>query len=313
MKIPKSLVGYTGFVGSNLLKQTRFNKLYNSKNILESFNTKPELLVYAGLRAEKFLANKEPKKDFANVLEAIENVKKINPKKIILISTIDVYKTPINVDEDSIIETKDLHPYGLNRYQFEQWVENNFKSHLIVHLPGLYGENIKKNFIYDLINTVPSMIAESKFLELSQKDNLINKYYFKQNNGFYKLTEINNIEKDILKQYFEKVGFSSLNFTDSRGIFQFYNLSHLWNHIEISLNNGIKRLNIATEPVPVDELFKYVKNTDFVNKIMDKPPKYDFRTKHYKLFNGKNGYIYNKKYILEDIKRFVQKNESQNS
>ena len=46
--------------------------------------------------------------------------KKINPKEIILISTIDVYKNPINVDEDSEIISQDLEAYGKNRYGAEQ-------------------------------------------------------------------------------------------------------------------------------------------------------------------------------------------------
>ena len=56
----KTLVGYTGFVGSNLASSTDFDGLYNSKNIEDAFKTKPDLLVYSGVRAEKFLANKEP-------------------------------------------------------------------------------------------------------------------------------------------------------------------------------------------------------------------------------------------------------------
>ena len=48
----KALVGYTGFVGSNIYAATDFDAVYNSKNIEESFGTNPDLLVYAGLRAE---------------------------------------------------------------------------------------------------------------------------------------------------------------------------------------------------------------------------------------------------------------------
>lgn len=67
-----SLVGYTGFVGSNLAGSFKFDNLYNSKNIGEAFESNPDLLVYAGIRAEKFLANKFPEKD----MEIIENAKK---------------------------------------------------------------------------------------------------------------------------------------------------------------------------------------------------------------------------------------------
>ena len=57
-----ALVGYTGFVGSNLYTQGKFDCVYNSKNITEAFETYPDLLVYAGLRAEKYLANQAPEK-----------------------------------------------------------------------------------------------------------------------------------------------------------------------------------------------------------------------------------------------------------
>ena len=44
----KALVGYTGFVGSNIYTSGEFDAVYNSKNIEEAFGTKPDLLVYAG-------------------------------------------------------------------------------------------------------------------------------------------------------------------------------------------------------------------------------------------------------------------------
>lgn len=305
----KVLVGYSGFVGSNLCSKEKFDGLYDSKNVQEAYGSNPDILVYSGVPAQKFMANKFPEEDFKIIEGAIENIKKINPKKIVLISTIDVYKEPINVDEDTEIITEDLQPYGKNRYCLEQWVKENFEDYLIVHLPGLYGKNIKKNFIYDLINVIPSMLKEEKYVELVNKNNFIEKYYINQDNGFYKLTDINEEEKVELKKYFNEIGFSALNFTDSRGKFQFYNLGFLWGHIEKALENGIKILNLATEPVQVSEIYEYIKNEKFVNEITNNIPNYNYKTKYDYLFNGKDGYILDKKFILEDIKKFVLENK----
>ena len=74
----KILVGHTGFVGSNLAESHAFDLCFNSKNISEAFGSNPDVLVYSGVRAEKFLANKEPEKDFEIILESIENIKKID-------------------------------------------------------------------------------------------------------------------------------------------------------------------------------------------------------------------------------------------
>lgn len=305
----KILVGYSGFVGSNLCSKEQFDGLYDAKNVEQSYGTNPEILVYSGVPAQKFMANKFPEEDFKVIEGAIENIKKINPKKIVLISTIDVYKEPIDVDEDFEISTEDLQPYGKNRYYLEQWIKENFEDYLIVHLPGLYGKNIKKNFIYDLINVIPSMLKEEKYLELININNFIEKYYENQENGFYKLIEVNEEEKKELKNYFNKIGFSALNFTDSRGKFQFYNLGFLWGHIEKALENNIKVLNLATEPVEVSEIYEYIKNEKFVNEITNNIPNYNYKTKYDYLFSGKNGYIFDKEFILEDIKRFIEGNK----
>jgi hypothetical protein len=300
-----SLVGYTGFVGSNLVKALNFDFLYNSKNIRDAFGTKPDLLVYSGIRAEKFLANNDPDKDYQHIQDAFHNICKIDPKKIVLISTVDVYKTPVDVDESSNIETEGLHPYGMNRYLLEQMVLKSGIKALIVRLPGLYGENIKKNFIYDLIHIVPSMLNEQKFLELMQKNIFIKDYYIRNENGFYKCKQLSKQEFSIVKQYFEHIGYNALNFTDSRGVFQFYNLFYLWNHIQIALNHDIRILNIVTEPMSVGELYKYIKKTDFIN-LLDRPvPKYNVRSMYSRFLSQNDEYVFNKDFMLKDINEFV--------
>lgn len=301
-----SLVGYTGFVGSNLHNARQFDNVYNSGNIKMAYGTEPDLLVYSGLRAEKYMANQYPEKDFQAILEAIENIKAINPKKLVLISTIDVYNDPFNVDENTPIQEETLEPYGLNRYYLEKWVMKNYNEYLIVRLPGLYGLNLKKNFIYDFINIIPFMLTENKYTELLEKDLSLNQYYDKLDNGFYKCNVNNEKDKKILRTIFQKIGFSALNFTDSRGVFQFYNLKYLWGHIEKALERKIKVLNLAVEPVQINEIYRYITGNNFQNEILNKKiPNYNFKTIHKELC-VKNGYLFEKEFVLEDIKRFVE-------
>jgi hypothetical protein len=302
----RSLVGYTGFVGSNLASQARFDGLYNSSNISRAFGTKPDFLVYAGVRAEKYLANNDPAKDRALIDEAINNIQKIGPRTLVLISTIDVYENPVGVDEDTEIETQNLHPYGLNRYLLEKWVEEAMDSFLIVRLPGLYGKNIKKNFIFDMMNIIPSNLATAKFNELYQRNNSIAAYYSRQDNGFYRCKDLGEAEKLQARTYFENIGFSALNFTDSRAIFQFYSLAYLWGHVQIALAGGIRKLNIATEPVSAAELYQFMRGAPFTNELPRAVSHYDFRTKHSSLFNGAHGYIFDKTSVLRDVKRFFE-------
>ena len=299
------LVGYTGFVGSNIYAAGKIDAAYNSKNIQEAYGTCPYLLIYAGLRAEKYLANNAPEKDMELIRQAEENITKINPKKLVLISTIDVFKVPKNVDENSVIDTENLHPYGYNRYQLELWVRENYPDALIIRLPGLFGKNIKKNFIYDYINVIPFMLKETKFDELAAKDPELKKYYQLQDNGFYKVN-VSDDEREGLKNRFRALGFSALNFTDSRSVYQFYNLGRLWNDIQTALNAGITLWHPATEPVSAGEVYEYLTGEKFVNELGGVPADYDYKTIHAELFNGENGYIELKNSIMSSIRGFVK-------
>jgi hypothetical protein len=132
-------------------------------------------------------------------------------------------------------------------------------------------------------------------------------YYYKSENGYYKCKQLNHEEHCLLKQHFENVGFSALNFTDSRGSFQFYNLSYLWDHMQIILEHDIDLINIVTEPVTAEEVYKSVRKSQFIN-ILDKPvPAYDVRSKYVTLFTNNSSYIFNKDFILRDINNFVSK------
>jgi hypothetical protein len=270
-----------------------------------SFGKNPDLLVYAGVPSTMYLANEDAEADLRIIKNAIDNIKKITPKKLVLISSITVYNNPIGAEEDTEINIDELPTYGANRRYLEKWVEENLEDYLIVRLPALYGMNIKKNFIYDYINFIPAMLTEAKFCELRAKDNIISAYYVLQANGYYKCKEMKGEEKKHLKQYFEKTGFSALSLTDSRSKYQFYPLDMLWRHIEMALKLGIKVFNPATEPVSVEELYGFLSGRLFINHINKKPFDYDYRTKYAEKFGGRNGYILTKKEVMTDIRNFI--------
>jgi hypothetical protein len=304
----KTLVGYTGFVGSNLDLQAAFNKKYNSSNINDAFSGEHDLVVYSGVRAEKFLANMEPENDLRHIMQAIENIQKMKFKKLVLISTVDVYKDTVGVDENTQIDMEGLQPYGKNRYQLEKWVIENVRDYYILRLPGLFGRNIKKNFIFDMINIIPSMLKEEKFIEL-QKICPLNMYefYLKQENGFYRLNSLDEKSGLKLKAFFESCGFNALSFTDSRSTFQFYNLKHLWKHIDIALENDIRLMCLATEPISAGELYCHIFSKEFKNEFAKTPASYDMRTIYSGLFDGKNGYISDKNSVMDEIREFVNR------
>ncbi|SIN79718.1 pyridine nucleotide transhydrogenase [Salinivibrio sp. ES.052] len=148
----RALIGYTGFVGQTLIKQTAFTDFYRSTNISDIKGRRFDTIVCSGAPAVKWLANKEPEKDSQSIDLLIDCLKQVRCKKIILISTVDVFGDANGVDENTQVETQDLHPYGFNRYRLESFVRDNFDDHLIIRLPGLVGPRLKKNVIYDFLN-----------------------------------------------------------------------------------------------------------------------------------------------------------------
>ncbi|TAM60808.1 pyridine nucleotide transhydrogenase [Rhodanobacter denitrificans] len=147
-----ALVGFSGFVGGTLLKQAAFEALYRSTNIGDIRDKEFETLVCAGASAKKWVANQDPEADWKGIAQLTDHLGSIRCKRFVLISTVDVFESPIGVDEGSTVEESGLHAYGSHRRWLEKFVESHFPEHLIVRLPGLVGPGLQKNVIFDFLN-----------------------------------------------------------------------------------------------------------------------------------------------------------------
>ena len=304
------LVGYTGFVGQNLNAQHKFTHVYNSKNIMDAYGMKPDLCVYSGIRSEKFRADNFPNEDSVHVKNAIENIGQIAPKRLVLISTVDVLPAVqhANIYEDTPYDTEALTPYGKHRLFLENEVRRLFPHTLIIRLPALFGKGLKKNFIFDMINYVPAMLKKPKFEELMAIEASLADFYQVDESGFYRLNvSIEKDEKNRLKCVFTNLRFSALDFTDSRSAFSFYNLKYLWRHIEILLENNIKLAHMAIETICASEIYEAVYDTTFVNEVQVAPFDYHFfKTRYGKMLGGSEDYIFDKNTVKTEISDFIK-------
>ena len=156
----RALIGHTGFVGSNLLAQGGSNllaqggydALYNSSSIDGIDGRHFADVVCAGVSAVKWWANQNPAEDLLRIEGLIAHLDTITADSFTLISTIDVYDTPVGVSEADQPAPEGLHPYGANRLMLERWVSVRFPTHQIVRLPALFGSGLKKNAIFDLMH-----------------------------------------------------------------------------------------------------------------------------------------------------------------
>lgn len=158
------MIGHTGFVGGNLARQRAFDECYHSKSIEQIAGRSFDLVVCSGAPAEKWKANQDPDADLRGLDRLWSSLRQVRADKVVLISTVDVYARPVGVDEGHDVDGDEPTAYGRHRRGLERRVADHFDT-LIVRLPGLFGEGLRKNIIYDFLhdNNVDQVDARSAY------------------------------------------------------------------------------------------------------------------------------------------------------
>jgi dTDP-4-dehydrorhamnose reductase len=163
--LTSALVGSTGFVGGNLAAATDYDVRVHRADVDALRGRRFERIVCAGLPAAKWIANRDPDADRANV-ERLEGVlATVTADRFVLVSTVDVYPRTDGGDEETDCASAPNHAYGANRLRFEAFVRARFPSATIVRLPALFGPGLRKNVVYDLLhdNALDAINPASRF------------------------------------------------------------------------------------------------------------------------------------------------------
>jgi nucleoside-diphosphate-sugar epimerase len=152
LTVSLAVIGCTGFVGGTICRQAEVTEGFNSQNIKSICGRQFDTVICAGAPGAKWKANRDAIADLDNIERLTANLRKVRADRFVLISTVDVFPIPRRVEEASPIDAKTLEPYGWHRYFLELSVRTMFPHAIIVRLPGLFGDGLKKNFIYDLMN-----------------------------------------------------------------------------------------------------------------------------------------------------------------
>jgi hypothetical protein len=309
------LIGYTGFVGNNLARQFKFDALFNSKNASDIFNQKFNILVCSAAPGSMVYANKNKELDKANIELLIKNLSRALPDKLVLISTIGVFKdfSASNNESSKLFET-DL-AYGAHRRYLEESLENICNKLHIVRLPALFGDGLKKNFIFDLINQVPSFFSSKKFnqLSLSNNDKYLSRYYeYHPKKDLYLLNR-NAFNRSSIKIKNELLSFlneaksSSVYFHSHKSTYQFYNLNNLFKDIIKVIDNDIDIMHLNSEPIQTNEIYKKFFLSDMPsNEALVHSE--NMISKYSHIWESDSKYIENKEVILNQLHKFYLKN-----
>ncbi|MFE6963794.1 NAD-dependent epimerase/dehydratase family protein [Agromyces sp. NPDC057679] len=146
-----ALIGYTGFVGSNLASRHPFDSVYNSSSIDKIAGESFDLVVTAGNRADSHRINRHGDEDRAEIDALADRLGTAQIGKLVLVSTVCVYPGGSSPTESTSRSPRDLTPYGANRLHQEERLAGQHDT-LILRLPQLYGDGLKKGVIHDLAN-----------------------------------------------------------------------------------------------------------------------------------------------------------------
>jgi hypothetical protein len=252
----QGLIGHTGFVGQTLARQQEFSAQFNSSSIHKASDQSFDRIVCAAAPGSMFEANRFPDRDHLAIDGLIRDLSMIQAKQIVLISTIAVLD---RFDGQALETTTDFQAtlaYGLNRRRLEQFCQSHFNSCLIVRLPALFGPGLRKNFIFDLMNPVPSLLAAPRYealrAVLPQPLKAIAHYTDDPALGLFVLDRAalnaSALRPD-LDRFVLETGFSAIAFTNPESSFQFYDMTRLWSDIRVALDANLSIIHLAPEPV----------------------------------------------------------------
>jgi hypothetical protein len=309
----KALIGYTGFVGGNLAKQHDFDGLFNSRTIEQAIGQHFEILVCSAAPGAMFAANRDPERDREQIEQLMSQLSGINACKLILISTIAVLSGFSSQDETTQAFERDI-PYGAHRRMLEEFAEAHFPYVLIVRLPALFGPGLKKNFLFDIMNPMPSMLPSSR-IEALRKELGADLGAFVAN--LYvpdPILGLNVIDRSALEQSgrraeletaAERAGFGAVQFTNRYSRFQFYDVSRLWNDINLGLDHDLRVLHLVPPPLRADEVYRRLTGRPMPSNAAPLHEE-DTRTRHANLWGRTGHYIESASQTWQSLRLFFE-------
>lgn len=310
----KGLIGHTGFVGGHLARQAGFDAVFNTANIAQLHEQSFDTIVCAAAPGSMFEANKAPERDYQKISALIRHLSKAKTSRFILISSIAVLADFAGGDDESTTRFQVDLAYGRHRRELEAFVAAHFPDHLIVRLPALFGSGLRKNFIFDLLNPVPSMLTAPKIAQLldllpANLAGLLRGLYANDPaTGMFKLDRT-ALDRDPARAALDAAviaqGFSAMQFHNPASTFQYYDMTRLWPDIGIARQAGLRQVHLATAPLRAGHIYRHVTGQEMPQSEA-RLHREDMRTRHAGLWGQKGDYLEGADVVLEKLARFFR-------
>lgn len=306
------LIGHTGFVGSALRRQANFDACYNSTNIAaiegQAFGT----LVCAAAPGSMVEANRAPERDAAQIDALIARLDRIEAERFVLISSIAVLAHFAGGDDETTRSFQQELAYGRHRRALEAFVEERFPGSLVIRLPALFAAGLRKNFLFDLLNPVPTMLTEAKRDAAARALGgdlaaLLGALYTPDAaTGLLKLDRAalnGDLRRPMLEAELAQLGATATQFHHRETTYQYYPVDRLWQDIGIALAAGLSHMHLAPEPLSVDAI--HVRLTGLpMPETAARIHHEDMRTCHAGLWGAQGPYQFSAAATLDQLASF---------
>jgi len=110
------------------------------------------------------------------------------------------------------------------------------------------------------------------------------------------------LKKNVL---FDLINRREMDTIQPRSTFQYYDLSRLADDLDTVVSNGIRILNVATEPIQTATILDRFFPTLTVGSKASPPVSYDFRSRHAGVWGRADQYLYSADTVMADFDRFL--------
>ena len=292
--------------------QATFSAVFNSANIAEIAQQKFDYLVCAAAPGSMFEANKFPGRDQAKIQTLIDELYKVRTSRFILISSIAVLEDFGGKDDEGTTAFQEELAYGCHRRALEAFVEETFKDSLVVRLPALFGRGLRKNFIFDLLNPIPTMLLEVKLEELS---GVLDRRSFQRLKELYASDPVTGMLKldraaldtDPMRAVLDEAaivhGFAATHFHNPETTYQYYNMNRIWSDINVALKAGLSHIHLVSEPLSAARIHRHLTGRDmpFSGARLHRE---DMRTRYAELWGRHSCYLEDADAVLDQLVAF---------
>ena len=148
-----AVIGYTGVIGSEMFKRLTSFKQYevvgfNRDNLSEILQQEYDCVVCAAPSSEKFKTNIGLTNSMEEIEMLVDTISKIKTKQFVLVSS------------QSALHSENR--YGQVQNEVCQAVLQHHQNHSIYFMDTLFGENLKKGFVHDLIDRQWSFVSKEQ-------------------------------------------------------------------------------------------------------------------------------------------------------